>query len=125
MGLSFQTHEGGRERVDDVAGHHAVLTETLGGDVTRKAVDVNAHSAGLLVAVSLAEKREDNSCEDVAAASCGHARVACGVEIAGALRRADRAVRALDDDIDLLVDGQFTCALKFFVVVSCVADQSE
>ena len=109
MGLSFQTHEGGRERVDDVAGHHAVLTETLGGDVTRKAVDVNAHSAGLLVAVSLAEKREDNSCEDVAAASCGHARVACGVEIAGALRRADRAVRALDDDIDLLVDGH-VCA---------------
>ena len=122
---AFYAHESCRQGVDDVACHHPVLTQALRGDVARQAVYIHPDAACFLMAVSLSEEGEDDAGQHISTASSSHAWVARRVEEAGSFRGADRTVGTFDDDIDLLMNCQLTCALQLLVVVACVADQSK
>ena len=110
--------------IDDIAGYQSFFAEGCSGEVAGKAVEIDTELCGLCREAALCEQAGDDTCEHVATAGCGHARVTCGVEAYSSCGCADLRVMSLHDEEDAEVDGEVAGARQAFVGVGAVSHES-
>ena len=87
--MNFELAKGLRKMPDDVACQHALFPESLGGKVASGGVEPYAQETGVAWSVALCEESRDETCQHIAAASGGHARVTHREAIDLSVGRAD------------------------------------
>ena len=87
-------------------------------------MEVHTHHAGILLFVAASQQARDDTRQHVAAACCGHACIARGVEDYVAVWQADGGVVTFQDDIALQPHGQVARLPQSFVAVSGMSLQS-